>query len=431
MTEPDATTDPALRSWVPGADGSDRPIQSLPYCAFALGTDAPRLGVGIGPMIVDLGAAARAGQLEATVGDPVGTLGAPNLNPLLAQDRGAWRRLRGRLSALLRSDADDATLQSHLVSASDATLHLPFAPGDYVDFYSSLEHASAVGRIFRPDDPPLLPNWRWIPIAYHGRAGTVVATGTDIRRPVGQRRPAQDAAPSVGPTRTLDIELELGFVLGEPTPLGTPVPMDRAGEHIFGVVLVNDWSARDIQAWEYRPLGPFLGKSFATSVSAWVVPWDALAPHRVHAREQDPPPLPYLALPGAWALDVELRVDLAPPGAEPTEVSAVNARGLYWSAPQQVAHLASNGASIRAGDLIASGTISGERPEQAGSLLERTWNGERPIQLAGGGERRFLEDGDTVSLRGWAGGRDGAPRIGLGSVVGRIVPAVAGEREGH
>jgi fumarylacetoacetase len=428
VTDHDATTDPALRSWVAGADGSDRPIQSLPYCAFALGTDAPRLGVGIGPMIVDLGAVARAGHLDGTVADPAATLGAPNLNPLLAQDRAAWRRLRARLGELLRSDADDRLLRPHLVSEADVTLQLPFAPGDYVDFYSSLEHASAVGRMFRPDDPPLLPNWRWIPIAYHGRAGTVVVSGTDIRRPVGQRRPAPDEPPSVGPTRTLDIELELGFVLGGPTPLGTPVPIDRAADHIFGVVLVNDWSARDIQAWEYRPLGPFLGKSFATSVSAWVVPWDSLAPHRVEARAQEPPPLPYLGLPGAWALDVQLRVDLAPADAEPTEISAVNARGLYWSAPQQVAHLASNGASIRAGDLIASGTISGEAPEEAGSLLERTWNGARPMRLAGGVQRTFLEDGDAVTLRGWAGG-DGAPRIGLGSVVGRVLPAAGpGER---
>jgi fumarylacetoacetase len=364
---------------------------------------------------------------DGTVDDPMRTLGAPNLNALLAQDRRAWRRLRARVSELLRHDADERTLRPHLVSGADATLHLPFAPGDYVDFYSSLEHASAVGRMFRPDDPPLLPNWRWIPIAYHGRAGTVVVTGTDIRRPVGQRRPSGDVPPSVRPTTMLDIELELGFVLGAPTRLGEPVPIERTAEHIFGVVLVNDWSARDIQAWEYRPLGPFLAKSFATSVSAWVVPWDALEPCRVRAREQDPPPLRHLALDGAWALDLDLRVDLAIAGAEPVEVTAVNARGLYWTAPQQLAHLTSNGASIRAGDLIASGTISGDGPEQAGSLLERTWNGGRPIHLSGGVERRFLEDGDTIRLRGWAGGRDGIPRIGLGDVVGRIVPAPNGD----
>ncbi len=420
----DPTNDPALRSWVPGADGSERPIQSLPYCAFARDGGAPRLGVGIGPAIVDLGAGAEAGLFDGAVAEPRATLGAATLNPLLAQDRLAWRALRARVSELLRTDADPALLRPHLVTETEVTFHLPFAPGDYVDFYSSLEHASTVGRIFRPDEPPLLPNWRWIPIGYHGRAGTVVVSGTEVRRPRGQRRPPKDAAPTFGPSRTLDIELELGFVLGDPTRLGEPVPIAEAEEHLFGVVLVNDWSARDIQAWEYRPLGPFLGKSFATSVSAWVVPWDALAPHRVAARAQDPPPLDYLRLAGKWAVDVELRVDLAPADHQPTEIAAVNARGLYWSAPQQVAHLASNGASLRAGDLVASGTISGERPEQAGSLLERTWNGERPLRLPGGVERRFLEDGDTVTLRGWAGGdAPGQPRIGLGTVVGRVVPA--------
>ena len=424
MTDSDPTTDPTLRSWVPDADASDRPIQGLPYCAFSVGSEVPRLGVGIGPWILDLRAAAADGLLDGTVAEPLATLGAPNLNALLAQDRQAWRRLRARLSDLLRAAADADTVRPHLVAEADATLHLPFAPGDYVDFYSSLEHASTVGRIFRPDDPPLLPNWRWIPIGYHGRAGTVVVSGTQIRRPRGQRRPPRDVAPTFGPSRTLDIELELGFVLGNPTQLGTSIPISQAEEHLFGAVLVNDWSARDIQAWEYRPLGPFLGKSFATSVSAWVVPWDALAPSRVPQRAQDPEPLEYLRTEGDWALDVELRVDLAPGGDAATEIVAVNARGLYWTAPQQLAHLVSNGASVRPGDLIASGTISGEGPEAAGSLLERTWNGERPISLPSGIERRFLEDGDTVTLRGWAGGEGtGRPHIGLGSVVGRIAPA--------
>ncbi len=413
-----------MSSWVPVPDGSDFPLENLPYGSFSRAGEAPRLGVAIGEQILDLGAVARAGLLDGTVDEPVTTLGAPVLNPLLAQDHAAWARLRARLGELLTAGAGAGSTAGHLVPQAEARMHLPFVPGDYVDFYSSIEHASTVGRIFRPDGDPLLPNWRWMPIAYHGRAGTVVVSGTPIRRPMGQRRPPPDETPPFGPTQRLDIELELGFVVGRATTLGEPIPVERAADHLFGVTLVNDWSARDIQNWEYQPLGPFLGKSFATSVGPWVVPMEALAPHRVAAREQDPPPLPHLRLSGEWALDVELRVDLAVDGGAPEEISAVNARGLYWSAPQQLAHLTSNGATIRPGDLLASGTISGPDPGQGGSLLERTWNGRDPLPLASGARRTFLEDGDTVTLRGWAGGEGtGRPRIGLGSCAGTITPA--------
>ena len=413
------------RSWVPVPDGSDFPLANLPYGVFSRAGETARVGVAIGAQVLDLAGLARDGLLDGTVRDPVAVLAAPSLNALLAADRASWQRLRGRLTGLLGEGADTAAVSPRLVPQAEATMQLPVQAGDYVDFYSSIEHASTVGRIFRPDGDPLLPNWRWVPIAYHGRAGTLIASGTPIRRPMGQRRPAKGEAPSFGPSRKLDIELELGFVLGGATRLGEPVPIDCAEEHLFGVVLVNDWSARDIQAWEYQPLGPFLGKSFATSLGAWVVTWDALAPYRVPARAQEPPPLDYLAGDGAWALDMELSVELAADGAAPEQISAVNARGLYWSAPQQLAHLTSNGASIRPGDLFASGTISGEGPAQAGSLLERTWDGRDPMRLASGAERTFLEDGDTVTLRGWAGGdAPDRPRIGLGSCVGTIVPAV-------
>ncbi|HET7686701.1 MAG TPA: fumarylacetoacetase [Candidatus Limnocylindria bacterium] len=413
-------------SWVADAPGSGFGLENLPYGAFSTDGEGSRLGVRIGDSILDLGAAARAGLLDGTVDDPVAVLGAANLNPLLAHDPATWARVRARVADLLGDEANQAATAPHLVPCSAATMHLPFAPGDYVDFYSSIEHASTVGRIFRPDGDPLLPNWRWVPIAYHGRAGTVVPSGTPVHRPLGQRRPPRGEPPTFGPTEKLDIELELGFVVGGASRLGEPIPIGRAEEHLFGVVLVNDWSARDIQAWEYQPLGPFLGKSFATTVGAWVVPWAALAPYRVAARPQDPPPLPHLALPGEWALDIELRVDIAGAGAPAEEIVAVNARGLYWSAPQQLAHLTSNGATVRPGDLFASGTISGEGRAQAGSLLERTWNGRDPLRLASGVERTFLADGDTVTLRGWAGGDAGSrPRVDLGTCSGTILPAPA------
>jgi fumarylacetoacetase len=411
-------------SWVPVPAGSDFTLSNLPYGVFSRPGETARVGVAIGEQVLDLAGLAAAGLLGGTLSDPRRTLAAPSLNPLLAGTAASWSALRRRLTELLSEGADAGVPAAHLVPQAEATMHRPFDPGDYVDFYSSIEHATTVGRIFRPDGDPLLPNWRWLPIAYHGRAGTVVPSGTPIRRPAGQRRPPKGEAPTFGPSEKLDIELELGFVLGGASQLGEPVPIERAEDHLFGVVLVNDWSARDIQAWEYQPLGPFLGKSFATSIGAWVVPWEALAPYRVAARDQDPQPLPHLQLAGEWALDLELRVDLAVAGGSPEEIAAVNARGLYWSAPQQLAHLTSNGATIRPGDLFASGTISGERSDQAGSLLERTWNGRDPLPLPSGAVRTFLEDGDTVTLRGWAGGdAPDRPRIGMGSCVGTITPA--------
>ena len=329
---------------------------------------------------------------------------APSLNRFMAAGPAAWQKTFEQIEA---GAADSAA-----VELDEVELRLPFEVADYVDFYSSLEHATNLGRMFRPDSEPLLPNWRHLPVGYHGRAGTVVVDGTPVRRPRGQAKPPDAAEPTFGPSRRLDFELELGFVVGLGSRLGEPVHAERFDEHVFGIVLVNDWSARDIQAWEYQPLGPFLGKSFATSISAWVTPLAALERARMPRPPQDPEPLPYLRVADDWALDVELEVELN--GAV---VSRTNARGLYWSMPQQLAHATVNGASLRTGDLMASGTISGPERGSEGSLIELTRNGAEPLRLDDGSERGFLEDGDEVVLRGRAGGLE------LGEVRGRIEPA--------
>jgi fumarylacetoacetase len=316
-------------------------------------------------------------------GDEVVDLGPGSLDELLPQGRAAWERA-----------TEDAFAAEATLALDEVEPRLPFTVADYVDFYSSLEHATNLGRMFRPDSEPLLPNWRHLPVGYHGRAGTVVVSGTPVRRPQGQSKAPDAAAPSFGPSRRLDIELELGFVVGVGSTLGEPVPASAFADHVFGLVLVNDWSARDLQAWEYVPLGPFLGKSFATSISAWVTPLALLEERRVAAPPQEPEPLPHLRADGDWAFDLPLEVEL-----NGEAVVRGNARGLYWTMPQQLAHATSNGATIRPGDLMASGTISGAGPGSEGSLIELTWNGERPLRLPDGSERTFLADGDEVVLR--------------------------------
>ncbi len=378
--------------------------EHLPYGVFRRAGEEPRVGVRLRDGILDLAALAADGPLDE---DPL-LFFQPSLNAFMAAGREAWRRVREALRALTAGpDAEPAT-----VALDEAQLLLPIDVGDYADFYSSLDHATNVGRIFRPDAEPLAPNWRHMPIGYHGRSGTVVVSGTPIARPCGQRREPGDDAPVYGPSVRLDIELELGFVIGTPSALGEPVTVDRALEHVFGVLLVNDWSARDLQSWEYRPLGPFLAKSFATSMAAWVTPLDAIRDRRVDAPAQEPAPLDYLRE-EPWAFDLALEIEL-----NGTTISRTNARHLYWSAAQQLAHMTVNGASVRTGDLFASGTISGPRPDQRGCLLELTWNGAEPLTLADGSTRSFLEDGDEVVLRG-----RGGHAIALGEVRGRIEPA--------
>jgi fumarylacetoacetase len=364
------------------------------FGVFSIGGDAPRLGWRAGDRVLDL-----------TSGGLGEDAALAALNPLLERGPDAWSEAVGRAREI-----EAAGGPSHALD--DVTLHLPFQVADYVDFYSSLEHATNLGRMFRPDAEPLLPNWRRLPVGYHGRAGTVVVSGTDVVRPCGQTKAADDDEPRFGPTHRLDVELELGFVVGVPSRLGQPVSVGDFERHVFGVVLVNDWSARDIQAWEYVPLGPFLGKSFATSISAWVTPLELLRDARVQAPPQEPEPLPYLVGGRDWALDLDLEIEV-----EGTVVSRGNARSLYWTMPQQLAHATVNGASVRTGDLMASGTISGGERGTEGSLIELTRNGAEPLRLDDGRERTFLEDGDVVVLRARAGG------VELGEVRGRVLPA--------
>jgi fumarylacetoacetase len=406
-------------SWLALPVDSPFGVHNLPYGVFTA-PDAPdrrRIGVAVGDHILDAAAAARATGLDAALAE---LLDAPVLNPLLAAGRTAWTQVRAALTDWLTDPAHRAAVEPCLLPRAEVALHLPFEVGDYVDFYASEHHATNLGTLFRPGTPPLTPNWKHLPIGYHGRSGTVVVSGTPIVRPHGQRKAPADAAPGFGPSGRLDIEAEVGFVVGAPSPLGTPVPLDGFADHVFGVLLVNDWSARDIQAWEYVPLGPFLGKSFATSLSPWVVPLDALAAARVAPPARDVDLLPYLDDRDGrdpWGLDLTLEVRL-----NGEVVSRPPFAAMYWTAAQQLAHMTVNGASLRAGDLFASGTVSGPDRGTEGAFIELTWNGERPVKLSDGSTRTFLEDGDEVVITATAPGRDGT-RIGFGEVTGRIVPS--------
>jgi fumarylacetoacetase len=399
----------AFDPWPPVRAGSPFGLANLPFGVFShtsAGGGARRVGVAVGDCVLDV---------AAVLGDAV--FASPTLDAFLARGRPMWRETRARLTELLTDAHYRGAVAPHLVPRSEVVLHPPFTVGDYVDFYCSLDHATNVGRIFRPDAEPLLPNWRHLPVGYHGRAGTVVLSGTPIVRPCGQRRPPGEEAPTFGPSVRLDIEAEVGFVVGVGSQLGEPVPIEAFADHVFGMVLVNDWSARDIQAWEYQPLGPFLGKSFATSISPWVVPLEALAAARVDGPTQDPPTLPYLRRSEPWALDLSLEVAI-----NGSVVSRPPFATMYWTPDQMLAHLTVNGASLRTGDLYASGTVSGHEPDQRGSLIELTWNGAEPLKLTDGSTRSFLEDGDTVTISATAPAADGG-RLSLGEVTGTIVPA--------
>jgi len=400
-----------MTTWVDGAHGSPYDVTNLPYGVFSLPDDEPRVGARIGDFVIDLAPLAASDML-----DRARVFEQPSLNPFMSMGRPAWTSVRSWLVELLTDAAARPEVEPFLVPLADVRMHAPFEVADYVDFYCSLDHASNVGRIFRPDAEPLLPNWRHLPVGYHGRAGTVVPTGTDIVRPSGQRKPPGDDSPTFGPSQRLDIEAELGFVVGTGSGLGRPVGVADFADHVFGVVLVNDWSARDIQAWEYVPLGPFLGKSFATSIGAWVTPLDALTAAHVPLPGQEPTPLPYLQVDGDAGLDIDIEVSW-----NDTVVSRPPYRSMYWSPAQMLAHLTVNGASLRTGDLYASGTVSGPEREQRGSFLELSWGGREQVTLADGTTRTFLEDGDQVVLSATAPGADGG-RIALGEVAGRIRP---------
>jgi fumarylacetoacetase len=431
---PDITHDAGRRSFVASANGHpDFPIQNLPFGIFAPKGGTPRAGVAIGDSILDLDALLAAGLLDGAAEEAAAAAEGGTLNEMLALGAAPRRALRARLSELLSEDSPERKrVEGALHEAASCTLHLPARIGDYTDFYAGIQHATNVGRLLRPDNP-LLPNYKHVPIGYHGRASSVVPSGAPVRRPNGQRKPATETEPSFGPCRNLDYELELGLWIGPGNALGEPIPIGQAAEHIAGYCLLNDWSARDIQGWEYQPLGPFLAKNFCSTVSPWVVTPEALAPFRAaqpKRPEGDPQPMAYL-----WderdqqngALDLTLEVFLVTPGLRekglaPHRLSRGSARALYWTPAQLVAHHACGGCNLQPGDLLGTGTISTEGEDGFGSLLEITRGGKQPVTLASGESRRFLEDGDEVILRATAQ-RDGLVTIGFGDCRGTVVPA--------
>ena len=441
----DHTHASVLRSWVESAEGpGDFPIQNLPFGVYRRreSGEAGRVGVAIGEMILDVAAAHAERRFTGVAATAAAACASPSLNGLMALGAGPRAELRRQISELLAADspahrADPRLGERLLVAQGDAELLLPAAIGDYTDFYASVHHATNIGSMFRPENP-LLPNYKWIPIGYHGRASSIVPSGTPVRRPSGQSRPADAPAPSFGPSRALDYEMELGLFVSTGNALGEPVPIGRAEERIFGFCLVNDWSARDLQAWEYQPLGPFLAKNFATTVSPWVVPLEALEPFRSPAlpRPQgDPAPLPYLESRRnleAGAVDVTVEVYLSSArmretGTPPLRLSRGRAADLYWTPAQLVAHHTSNGCDLHPGDLLASGTISGPTRDSRGCLQELTWRGAEPLTLPTGETRKFLENGDEVIMRGYCE-REGAARIGFGECRGTVIEGAKGER---
>ena len=431
----DETHDPAQRSWVASANspGSDFPLQNLPYAVFRPSGPAQawRGGVAIGDRILDLAGLAGTGLLQGLAARALQAASGETLNALMALGPEAWHALRLALSCALRDGAPDAERLTPLLLAQDAVEYtLPARVGDYTDFYTSIHHATNAGRLFRPDQP-LLPNYKWVPIGYHGRSSTLRISGQGVRRPRGQFLKAGNSEPCVGPSRQLDLELEVGIFIGPGNEAGTPIPMAEAPNHIFGLCLLNDWSARDLQAWEYQPLGPFLAKNFATTLSPWIVTQEALLPYRVPMERPpgDPHPLPYLDNENdrrQGGYDIVLQADLQTEQMRQASLEAFtlcrsNYRHAYWSAAQLVAHHTVNGCSLRPGDLFGSGTLSGPEPSQAAALLEITHGGKRPLSLPGGELRTYLEDGDTVTLSAYCE-NPGKARIGFGSCRGTVVP---------
>ena len=434
------THDINLRSWVASANNAetDFPIQNLPYGMFRRqgSNQTFRIGVAIGDQILDLAAAhavhAFAGYTELQGGHFTAAVNGQNLNGMMGLGAPVWSALRLALSRVLREgSSQQGTLQACLLAQSAAEFALPAQIGDYTDFYTSVHHATAVGKLFRPDNP-LLPNYKWIPIGYHGRASSIGVSGQQFRRPIAQTKPPTSETPVFGPAKRMDYELEVGIFIGPGNALGDVINMERAESHVFGLCLLNDWSARDVQAWEYQPLGPFLAKNFASTISPWVVTLEALAPYRLGWTRDaaDPQPLPYLDsadLRDSAAFDIELEVllqteKMRTEGTSPQRLSLSNFRHSYWTVSQLVTHHTVNGCNLNPGDLLGSGTQSGPAPEEAGSLLELTEGGKKSIALSNGEQRIFMEDGDTIIMRGWAQ-KEGAARIGFGEVVGTLLPA--------
>jgi fumarylacetoacetase len=414
----------ASRSFIDVPLDSDFPIQNLPYGIFRPRDGVARAGVAIGDLILDLSILEELGHFAEVTEQRI--FSSDSLNTFMALGRPAWRKTRAILQNLLSADngalRDNTELRARIFhKQSEVTMQLPARIGDYTDFYSSYHHAHNVGTMLRGPENALMPNWKWLPVAYHGRASSIVVSGTEVRRPHGQTKPPDTSAPVFGPSKSLDFELETAFFIGPGNPLGQPISVDQAEDHIFGIVLMNDWSARDIQTWEYQPLGPFLAKNFCTSISPWVVTLEALDPFRKPLAAQDPAPMSYLKRANDFTFDIQLEARLQTKMGEPQTITRSNFQNLYWSIAQQLAHHTVNGCNLQPADLLASGTISGSTEESRGCMLELTWRGQNPLKLADGETRKWLEDGDTLSITGWCQG-DGY-RVGFGEVSGRIIGA--------
>jgi fumarylacetoacetase len=412
-----------LKSFIDVAPDSHFPLENLPYGIFRPRNGAARVGVALGEYVVDLAVLEEKGLFDLT--QPPHLFAHDSLNEFLSFGRPVWHKTRHILQSLLAADTptlrDDAKLRERVFHRqSDVTMQLPARIGDYTDFYSSYHHAHNVGTMLRGPENALMPNWKWLPVAYHGRASSIVVSGAKVRRPKGQIKPPDAPAPVFGPSKSFDYELEMAFLIGPGNALGEPVSIDRAADHIFGMVLMNDWSARDIQAWEYQPLGPFLAKNFCTSISPWVVTLEALEPFRKRLPAQDPAPLPYLQLANDFTFDIQLEAQLQTAKLKDAyTITRTNFRNLYWSISQQLAHHTVNGCNLQPGDLLASGTISGPTEDSRGCMLELTWRGSKPLNLPNGEERKWLEDGDTLKISGWCNG-DGY-RVGFGEVRAQII----------
>jgi fumarylacetoacetase len=419
----------ALQSFIDIPRDSHFSLQNLPFGVFKPHDGPARVGVAIGEYVVDLSILEERGYFDVLPGTAASTalFSQDSLNAFLALGRPVWRKVRESLQHLLAAETptlheDRELRESVFHRQKDVVMQLPARFGNYTDFYSSYHHAHNVGTMLRGPENALMPNWKWLPVAYHGRASSIVVSGTEVRRPQGQIKPPDAAMPLLGPTRSLDYELEMAFLVGPANSLGEPVPIERATDHIFGFVLMNDWSARDIQAWEYQPLGPFLAKNFCTSISPWVVTLEALEPFRKALASQDPEPLPYLRLMNDFTFDIQLVAHLQTGKmTAPHVITRTNFQNLYWSISQQLAHHTIGGCNLQPGDLLASGTISGASEESRGCMLELTWRGANPLRLPNDETRKWLEDGDTLSISGWCEG-DGY-RVGFGDVSGRIIPA--------
>ncbi|MUH35277.1 fumarylacetoacetase [Zobellia amurskyensis] len=424
--------DPSRRTWLPVSEQSDFPIQNIPFGVFLTRDDIITIGTRIGDYAIDLGALHQLGYFQdIPLTDDIFL--QDTLNDFISDGQKTWRLVRNRISEIF--EVSNETLKNNedhknvvLFSMDEIEMQLPVQVGDYTDFYSSKEHATNVGTMFRDPDNALLPNWLHIPVGYHGRSSTIVPSGTPIRRPMGQTLPKGEESPVFGPSRLVDFELEMAFITTDANVLGEPVSVDEAEEYIFGMVLFNDWSARDIQKWEYVPLGPFLAKNFASSISPWIVTLDALQPFKVESPEQEPTPLPYLQQKERHSYDINLQVDIATENGSETTISESNFKYMYWTMAQQLAHHTINGCKVNSGDMMGSGTISGPTPDSYGSMLELSWQGTKPVKLNDGSERKFIQDNDTVIMKGYCSNSD--IRIGFGEVRTTLLPPFEAKKKG-